>query len=121
MLLSADSYTQISIQGVTKDKSGKIVEYVSIGFQEKGIGTISDHQGLFSFVIPDSLRHHCLTFQYVSYNAIRLLPDKVNRDSIIRMEEKNTLLPEISVVPKKYHPNGSAKVSEYLDMRIWII
>ncbi|MDR2809924.1 MAG: carboxypeptidase-like regulatory domain-containing protein [Tannerellaceae bacterium] len=101
VLLSIDSYTQICIQGVTKDRRGKIIEYVSIGFQEKGIGTISDHQGTFLLNIPDSLQNDSLTFHHVSYNTVLLLPQDVNRDSIIRMEEKITALPEISVVPKK--------------------
>jgi hypothetical protein len=99
-----NSYAQIHIQGITKDKNDQIIEYVSIGIQEKGIGTVSNHQGIFSLVVPDSLKNEYLSFNHVSYNTIRLLPEDVNGNSIIRMEEKITALSEVIVTSKKSSP-----------------
>jgi hypothetical protein len=109
VLLSLNAYTQICVQGVTKDKNKQTVGYVSIGLPGKNLGTVSDDQGVFSFVVPDSLKNEYLIFNHVSYHTIKLLPEEVNRVSVIQMEEKITELPDISVVPPKTSPKWLKK------------
>jgi hypothetical protein len=98
VVLSFNGYAHLHLRGVTKDVNGNAVEYVVIGFPEKGVGTVSDRQGVFSLVIPDSLRDTGLTFSRVGYKILLLPPDSV--DSVIEMEKKVMELPEISIVPQ---------------------
>ncbi|GHV27935.1 hypothetical protein FACS1894176_10240 [Bacteroidia bacterium] len=102
-------YAQIRVQGVTNDASNHIVKYVSIGIKDKGVGTVSNEQGVFFLVIPDSLKNEYLTFNHVGYNTIQLLPEVVNKNSVIKLEEKITELSEIAVIPKKTTPKWLKK------------
>jgi hypothetical protein len=96
-----DVSAQMHIHGITVDADERPVKYVDIGFEGKGLGTVSDANGMFSLVVPDSLKNEPVTFSHISYFTKRMLPDKINQDQSISLEGKMVELPEISVYPQK--------------------
>ncbi|MDR2811283.1 MAG: carboxypeptidase-like regulatory domain-containing protein, partial [Tannerellaceae bacterium] len=92
---------QKQVQGVTVDADNKPVKYVDIGFEGKGLGTVSDANGVFLLDVPDSLKDEPLTFSHVSYNTKQLLIRDISQNQTIVLEEKVFELPEVSVNPQK--------------------
>jgi hypothetical protein len=92
---------QIRIQGTTEDVKGKIIEYVSIGFENKGIGTVSNRDGIFSLIVPDSLKNELVTFSHIGYITKRVLPGEITGNRAIILDEKINELSGITVLPSK--------------------
>ena len=56
MTVASPVSAQTIVKGCIVNKQGETVEYVSIGFEEDSVGTISDANGNFTIEIPANRR-----------------------------------------------------------------
>jgi len=61
---------QIPLTGFCVDSLGNPVEYVTVGVPDSFYGTITDVNGRFNLLIPDSLKERSLTFSHISYQTL---------------------------------------------------
>ena len=74
---------QTSVKGHVVNERGETVEYVSIGFEEDSVGTISDANGNFELEIPAN-RKNDLVFTHVSFQkAIYSTPQSQTSDPML--------------------------------------
>jgi len=99
---------QTSVKGHVVNERGETVEYVSIGFEEDSVGTISDANGNFELEIPAN-RKNDLVFTHVSFQkAIVPYETYANGQQLtITMKDKVVDLAEV-VVGKKNKPQKIA-------------
>ena len=70
MTIASPVSAQTIVKGHVVNERGETVEYVSIGFEEDSVGTISDANGYFTIEIPAN-RKNDLMFTHVSFqNAV---------------------------------------------------
>jgi hypothetical protein len=70
LLLACFSATLFAqkIRGTVTDENGTPISYVNVGIVGRSGGSVSDSQGQFSFVLPDSLRGDMeISFSHLSY------------------------------------------------------
>lgn len=99
---------QSIVKGHVVNERGETVEYVSIGFEEDSVGTISDANGYFTIEIPAN-RKNDLVFTHVSFQkAIVPYETYANGQQLtVTMKDKMVELAEV-VVGKKNKPQKIA-------------
>ena len=99
---------QTTVKGHVVNERGETVEYVSIGFEEDSVGTISDANGYFTIEIPAN-RKNDLVFTHVSFqNAVVPFGTYSNGQQLtVTMRDKVIELSEV-VVGKKNKPQKIA-------------
>lgn len=88
--------------GIVMDKeTNEPLKYVSIGIVGKDVGTVSNDDGSFFFEIDDQFSQDSLLFSYIGYEAQsrRIAALNKNKQEIIYLEPKSTLLSEVVVKP----------------------
>ena len=107
-LVAMTGQAQITLKGSIINERGETVEYVSIGFEEDSVGTISDAKGNFELVIPAN-RKNDLVFTHVSFqDAIVPYETYSNGQQLtVTMKDKVVELAEV-VVGKKNKPQKIA-------------
>ena len=99
---------QTIVKGHVVNERGETVEYVSIGFEEDSVGTISDAKGNFELEIPAN-RKNDLVFTHVSFQKI-IVPYETyanGQQLTVTMKDKVVELAEV-VVGKKNKPQKIA-------------
>lgn len=66
------SVAQNKITGVVKQSDSAALSYVNIGIKLKNIGTVTDQNGRFEFVIPQQYFNDTLTFSYVGFEELNI-------------------------------------------------
>ena len=100
MLSSLFAQAQTLISGVVMDTLNNAVEFVNIGFKEKGIGTVCDADGRFSLMVPDSLKEEFITFSHINYKTRHLQIDDIRKTNSIVLENKQIELSDVIVLPQ---------------------
>jgi len=92
--------SQTEFKGIVVDSnSNSPVEFVNIGFPQKGVGTVSSQKGEFLLMIPDSLKFDSIVFSHVSFETKSF---KFNTSlSRILLTEAKKELSEVVVLPTK--------------------
>lgn len=80
-------------------KTKEPIAYAHIGILEKGIGTISNDQGVFSLKIPEANQNDILTISSVGYETQQIPINAIK--SNIELCPVNIQLKEIVIIPKK--------------------
>lgn len=98
-------YGQVTIKGHVINESNKAVEYVSIGFEEDSLGTISDAMGNFIIKIPANRKNN-LSFSHVSYQTAEVPYNEYAKgnDLTVVLKDKVVKLAEV-VVGKNNKPS----------------
>ena len=99
---------QTIVKGHVVNERGETVEYVSIGFEEDSVGTISDAKGNFELEIPAN-RKNDLVFTHVSFQKT-IVPYETyanGQQLTVTMKDKVVELAEV-VVGKKNKPQKIA-------------
>jgi len=99
---------QTIVKGHVVNERGETVEYVSVGFEEDSIGTISDANGNFELEIPAN-RKYDLVFTHVSFQK-GIVPHETyanGQQLTVTMKDKVVELAEV-VVGKKNKPQKIA-------------
>ena len=106
--LASPISAQTIVKGCIVSERGETVEYVSIGFEEDSVGTISDANGNFTIEIPAN-RKNDLVFTHVSFqNAVVPFGTYSNGQQLtVTMRDKVIELSEV-VVGKKNKPQKIA-------------
>ena len=108
MTIASPVSAQTIVKGHVVNERGETIEYVSIGFEEDSIGTISDANGNFELEIPTN-RKNDLVFTHVSFQkAVVLYETYANGQQLtVTMKDKVFELAEV-VVGKKNKPQKIA-------------
>ena len=96
---------QTIVKGHVVNERGETVEYVSIGFEEDSVGTISDAKGNFELEIPNN-RKNDLVFTHVSFQKT-IVPYETYADGhelTVTLKDKVVELAEV-VVDRKGKPH----------------
>ena len=107
-LVAMTGQAQITLKGSIVNERGEKIEYVSIGFEEDSVGTISDANGNFELEIPTN-RKNDLVFTHVSFQkAVVPYETYANGQQLtVTMKDKVVELAEV-VVGKKNKPQKIA-------------
>lgn len=98
LLCSNLLFAQKQIEGFLYNTTNKPIESASIRIEGKGIGNISDRQGYFSLIIPDSLANYPLKISHINYIEQKLnINNILNKDTPIILKPKIQELNEISI------------------------
>ena len=108
MTIASPVSAQTIVKGCIVNERGETVEYVSIGFEEDSVGTISDANGNFELEIPTN-RKNDLVFTHVSFQkAVVPYETYANGQQLtVTMKDKVVELAEV-VVGKKNKPQKIA-------------
>jgi len=94
-------YSQKIIQAQLVDSlSGEAIEFANVGIVGKGIGTVSDEKGEFSFSVPDSLVNERIKISMIGYRARTIPAASFVSGGKILLSQQNTLLNEVTIVPR---------------------
>lgn len=94
--------TKTELTGHIKDRLGNPVAFVNIGIANEGIGCVSDEQGLFRILIPDTLENEQLTVSHLAYKKhVESISRLKARPVEIILEDSLLTLPEVSILPTK--------------------
>ncbi|MDO9000296.1 MAG: carboxypeptidase-like regulatory domain-containing protein [Bacteroidota bacterium] len=77
------------------------IEFANVGIVGKGFGTVSNENGEFNFVVPDSLVNEPIKISIIGYKPKTLFLNKINELGKIKLAQTTTILNEVSVTAKK--------------------
>lgn len=101
-IVSLASHAQQNCSGVIIDSiSGKPVEFSNIGIVGRGVGTVSDEKGEYSFSIPDSLSNQAVRISMIGYKPRVMSVKDFARLNKIRLSQDALNLSEVAVKAKK--------------------
>ncbi len=109
------AFAQVQVKGTITDKKNQLpVEYANIGIFEKGVGTVSNTDGNFEFIIPIELKDNPITVKHLGYKDVIINAIEINANSIslkIELEPSINELKEVTINATRetnigYKPNG---------------
>ncbi|WP_282036309.1 carboxypeptidase-like regulatory domain-containing protein [Saccharicrinis aurantiacus] len=77
--------------------TNKPISYANISILGKALGTISNAEGEFSLIIPDSLAHSTIVVSSLSYNQKRYLVPNSDTSIFVALREKFVQIKEIKI------------------------
>src|SRR5690606_16589514 len=80
------------ISGTVSDSLGEPLRWVNIGIKDKNIGIVSNSDGRYELIIPESFNKDSLTFSYVGYKVVNI-PIK----DVVKQKEYNQVLYELPI------------------------
>jgi hypothetical protein len=102
LLLLFKINAQQTCKGILTDSISKQpVEFANIGIVGKGIGTVTNDKGEFSFSVPDSLAHEKIKISMIGYKTKTYPAKDFQKHTKILMAENAIALKEVAVTPKK--------------------
>lgn len=115
VMLQSFVFGQVKVKGTITDKKTQLpVKYANIGILEKGVGTISNLDGNFEFIIPAELKDNPITVTHLGYKDATIYAMKINANLStlkIELEPSVSELKAIKISATKetnigYKPNG---------------
>jgi hypothetical protein len=93
---------RIIISGVISGRKGEKVSFATIYLKNKSLGTISNADGLFRFVLPAHSLADTLVISCLGYKDVFIAPDKFLTENLeIRLETSNIALKDVIVRPEQ--------------------
>jgi hypothetical protein len=114
-MLQSIAFGQVKVKGTITDKNTlQPVEYANIGIFEKGVGTVSNTDGNFEFIIPAEFKDNPITVKHLGYKDVIVNITEVNSDPSslkIELEPSVSELKEVIISATRetnigYKPNG---------------
>ena len=84
---------------VVEGRDDAPVPYASLGIEGESIGTMTNVDGRYDFIIPWRLRNQSVTVRCLGFEPIKLSQNELKGDAVIRMEPVSIHLREIEVKP----------------------
>lgn len=115
VMLQSIAFGQVKVKGTITDKNTlQPVEYANIGIFEKGVGTVSNTDGNFEFIIPVEFKDNPITVKHLGYKDVIVNITEVNSDPSslkIELEPSVSELKEVIISATRetnigYKPNG---------------
>lgn len=98
LINSFSLFGQQKVNGIVIDKeSGEPVPYLNIGIENTSTGTISEQDGYFELLIPDSLARKPVTFYGLGYEISRIKIPTVLSSKRISLQKKQVMLNEVNI------------------------
>lgn len=102
MTIALTGFSQITCKGILLDSVSKQpIEFANIGIVGKGVGTVSDEKGAFSFQVPDSLKNETIKVSMIGYKAKQFSVASIANASRIFLVSEAVNLKEVVVIPRK--------------------
>lgn len=112
VLMNLMTYGQKKVSGIIVDKELKSkIAYVNIGIENKGVGTVSDENGVFELNIPENFENSILTFSHLGYEKYTINISEIQEGSTITLVPKVNELEEVIIKSTKTFEVGH-KTSE---------
>jgi hypothetical protein len=115
LIITFTCYSQKAILGIIHDsKTGLPLQYVNVGFIDKGIGTISKIDGSFLLKVnSDLLSSDSLLVSMIGYKNQKYSTENLFKDTLKIFLESDTIsLKEIIIKPKNIRNIGSISTSK---------
>ncbi len=100
-LCNSNCYSQEKvINGKVKDIENKtLLQYVNIGIANKGVGTVSNSNGIFSLSLNEKIKENdTITFSYIGFKTKKIVLTELNKsNNIVELEPEINKLNEIVV------------------------
>lgn len=105
ILFISITYAQDSkIKGSIIDSHTKeIIEFVNIGISKKGVGTVSNRDGIFTLKLRNTIqKNDSVVFSHIGYKTQKIpVSDLENSENTISLEPANNILDEVTVIKSK--------------------
>ncbi len=114
--------TMLPITGTIADANQQPIAYASVGVLGADVGTITNAEGQFSLIIPDSLKHRTIRISAIGYHPITLPASKLNatiaqQGTIVLAKDVRELpLVTISATRPRYKTVGSTSHSRFFSV-----
>lgn len=86
---------------ITDSLTGKGVEFSNVGVIGKGIGTVTDENGRYHFVLPDSLKNQLVKVSMIGYKSKTIKAEAFANMNGLLLQQEATNLGEVAVKAKK--------------------
>ncbi|MCE3228326.1 MAG: outer membrane protein with a CnaB-type/M14 peptidase domain [Bacteroidetes bacterium] len=94
-------FPQHTCKGVLSDSTnGQPIEFANIGIIGKGVGTVTNEKGEYSFVVPDSLAKEKVRVSLIGYKPKTFTVPQAASLSKIILQQEAVNLAEVAVTPK---------------------
>lgn len=101
LFISYKISSQQTIKGTLLDSaSKKPIEFANLGIPGKGVGTVSDENGNFSVVVPDSLSSEKIKISMIGYRTRYVPAASFTESKTILLSSDAVVLKEVLVSPK---------------------
>jgi hypothetical protein len=101
-IIPCAAFSQIALKIQLLDSiTKKPIEFVNVGVLSKGIGTVSNENGLFQLNLPDSLKENELKFSCIGYESKKIIIKKLVGLNTLLIKPSAINLAEIKVVVKR--------------------
>jgi hypothetical protein len=102
ILINFLGYSQeIKMNGQIVDENTlNSIELVNIGILNKNLGTVTNMQGKFDFIVSKNFENDSITISHISYYTIKI-PVKNFKNEIISLKPRTNQLSEIVLATKK--------------------
>ncbi len=100
LLFMFNASAQKKISGIVKDVQQRPIAYCAIGITNSRVATITDENGAFKLVIPDTLANSKLIFSGIGFIEKQLSPAEINtlkEGAIVTLEEKIINMAEVVI------------------------
>ncbi|MEM6522267.1 MAG: carboxypeptidase-like regulatory domain-containing protein [Bacteroidota bacterium] len=95
-------HAQISVQGSVIDaESKRAIPYANIGILNTKTGTVSNADGSYKIVVPDSLSSQRVIFSAIGYERQELAVNRLTREGYVKLVPKIGILKNIDIVADK--------------------
>jgi len=95
-------FPQKICKGILADSATNApVEFANIGVIGKGVGTVTNEKGEYTFIIPDSLADQKIRISLIGYKSITLSVNKLLSLNKVLLAQEATSLDEVAVTVKK--------------------
>jgi hypothetical protein len=100
IIITLKETSPVKLSGiVVEEKDNGPVPYASLGIEGESIGTMTNVDGRYDFIIPWRLRDQPVTVRCLGYKPLRMSQNELKGAAIIRMEPVTVHLREIEVKP----------------------
>lgn len=101
-VLFTSVFSQKNCNGILLDSTtAQPIEFANIGIVGKGFGTVTNENGEFNFVVPDSLSSSPIKISMIGYKSKTLSLSKFSESGKIKLAQSATNLNEVAVSAKK--------------------
>jgi hypothetical protein len=105
LFLSTNTYAQdFKVKGkVIDSKTNETIEFVNIGISNKGVGTVSNENGLFSLKLNEQVtKNDSIIFSHIGYKVqIIKVSEFENKEIVVSLEPETNILKEVVIVKTK--------------------
>ena len=91
---------KVIVKGRVTGRKGQVIPFATIYIQNKSLGTISNAEGVFKFVLPSRFTNDTLTITSLGYKNKQISPDQYLTNELeVKLEVENYVIRDVIVRP----------------------